>query len=152
MLALGIKGLHRRTNSLHHNTLHHLIITPHSTHSKEMVAAFTFPFYYFASVRAANQLYTQAKLDPSYHKFINKISDEVMLICYDNNPNELIRIYRIPESLDGDLVLRMLKKALRRKEISLGLSINIRMGMMKRTIYCRIPPHRVQHFYHSRSF
>jgi len=141
----GLRG--EKFPVIHSQLLHYLIPPITSTNINNNHIMYSF-LGYFGVLHERNQLYKEARADPHYKSFIDRVINDVMLVCYDSNPEDWFASYRIPHDMDPIILKDFIQRRVGKKIVSLGCKIEVsfkwdshRKG--ERLLVVRVPRHRV---------
>ena len=85
-----------------------------------------------------------AEKNPVYKKLVNNAENEIIHICYDRTFEDTSVDLHVRSCMDAKVAYRLIKRAVNKKNISLGLTVRVSLNESKRLISCVVPSHNIK--------
>ena len=101
--------------------------------------------YYLSAVMHEREAYKNACTQPVYKDITEKIAYDVLMVCHDRTWEDVYLRFRLHPCIDVHFAKKMVKRAVNKKNVSLGISVSVDLDERKRVLIITIPPHNVSY-------
>ena len=126
---------------MHLESLHSAANSKRSKQQHQLHHINMFGLSYLQALYVERNVLRNAAQQPIYQRIVSRAEDEIVMICYDRTSEMSLVELNIRPCIDAQVARRLVKRAVNRKEISLGLSIRVDLDSKKRVLKCYVPPH-----------